>query len=130
MPAGDRTGPMGMGPMTGRGAGYCSGYDAPGYATPGPRWGLGWGRGRAGGWGGGWGRGRGFRYGYRATGMPLWARHGYPPAAGPPRAGYAPFGAPAGAEDEVAYLREQAEWLRESLEAITDRIEELEQGEA
>jgi len=35
-----------------------------------------------------------------------------------------------GAEDEVAYLREQAEWLRESLEAITDRIEELEQGEA
>ncbi|MCD6382905.1 MAG: DUF5320 domain-containing protein, partial [Thermoplasmata archaeon] len=25
MPWGDGTGPMGMGPMTGRGAGYCSG---------------------------------------------------------------------------------------------------------
>jgi len=26
MPGGDRTGPMGMGPMTGRAAGYCGGY--------------------------------------------------------------------------------------------------------
>ena len=31
MPRGDRTGPMGMGPMTGRGAGYCAGYDVPGF---------------------------------------------------------------------------------------------------
>lgn len=28
MPRGDRTGPMGMGPMTGRGAGYCGGFGA------------------------------------------------------------------------------------------------------
>ena len=35
MPRGDRTGPMGMGPMSGRGAGFCAGYDAPGYAYPG-----------------------------------------------------------------------------------------------
>jgi len=34
MPAGDGTGPMGMGPMTGRAAGYCAGYPAPGYANP------------------------------------------------------------------------------------------------
>ena len=33
MPAGDGTGPMGMGPMSGRGAGYCGGYDAPGAAN-------------------------------------------------------------------------------------------------
>lgn len=29
MPGGDRTGPLGRGPMTGRGAGYCSGFDMP-----------------------------------------------------------------------------------------------------
>jgi hypothetical protein len=31
MPGGDRTGPRGMGPMTGKGAGYCTGYDIPGW---------------------------------------------------------------------------------------------------
>ena len=41
MPRGDRTGPAGMGPMTGRGAGYCAGYPMPGsYADP-PQYGLG-----------------------------------------------------------------------------------------
>ncbi len=30
MPGGDQTGPMGMGPMTGRGAGYCNGFAVPG----------------------------------------------------------------------------------------------------
>ena len=34
MPGGDRTGPAGMGPMTGRAAGYCSGYPASGYVGP------------------------------------------------------------------------------------------------
>ena len=35
MPGGDRTGPGGAGPMTGRAAGYCAGYAAaPGYANP------------------------------------------------------------------------------------------------
>ncbi len=36
MPGGDRTGPAGEGPRTGRGAGYCSGYDGPGYDDPVP----------------------------------------------------------------------------------------------
>ncbi|RLI76297.1 hypothetical protein DRP04_12770 [Archaeoglobales archaeon] len=31
MPGGDRTGPWGMGPRTGRGAGFCSGYGMPGF---------------------------------------------------------------------------------------------------
>lgn len=35
MPAGDRTGPEGKGPRTGRGFGFCSGYDAPGYSRRG-----------------------------------------------------------------------------------------------
>jgi hypothetical protein len=68
MPRGDRTGPNAMGPMTGRGLGYCAGYDTPGY-TRGPGFGrgfgLGWGPGR------GWGRGRGGGYwrgiGYRSA---------------------------------------------------------------
>jgi hypothetical protein len=35
MPRGDRTGPAGMGPRSGRAAGYCRGFDAPGHANPG-----------------------------------------------------------------------------------------------
>ncbi len=31
MPGGDGTGPMGRGPRSGRGAGYCMGYSRPGY---------------------------------------------------------------------------------------------------
>jgi len=34
MPRGDGTGPAGMGPMTGRAAGYCAGYPMPGYMNP------------------------------------------------------------------------------------------------
>lgn len=49
MPGGDGTGPLGMGSMTGRAAGYCAGYGVPGFANF-----YGYGRGR-----GGWGRGRG-----------------------------------------------------------------------
>ncbi|MBT4482390.1 MAG: DUF5320 domain-containing protein, partial [Candidatus Latescibacteria bacterium] len=39
---GDGTGPAGLGPMTGRGAGYCAGYSVPGYQnTTVPRRGYG-----------------------------------------------------------------------------------------
>jgi len=34
MPAGNGTGPAGMGPMTGRAAGYCAGYAMPGFMNP------------------------------------------------------------------------------------------------
>jgi hypothetical protein len=34
MPRGDRTGPAGMGPMTGRAAGYCTGNNTPGFMNP------------------------------------------------------------------------------------------------
>jgi len=34
MPRGDGTGPGGMGPMTGRAAGYCAGYSMPGFMNP------------------------------------------------------------------------------------------------
>jgi len=67
MPKGDKTGPEGAGPMTGRGAGYCAGYSVPGYANPVSGYGRGWGRGRGRGFGRGWrgGFGRG-RFAYPA----------------------------------------------------------------
>ncbi len=34
MPLGDGTGPAGLGPMTGRAAGYCAGFPMPGYMNP------------------------------------------------------------------------------------------------
>jgi hypothetical protein len=109
MPGGDGTGPMGMGPMTGRAAGYCAGYPTPGYTSGfGGRGFWGWGRGR----GGGGGRGR--RNWFYATGLPFWAR-----AAG------AFFGAPS-AEQERDILRQQSQQLQESLNAINRRIEDLE----
>lgn len=68
MPRGDRTGPEGAGPMTGRALGYCSGNDQPGYtadaapqgAARGPGYGRGFGRGA--------GRGRGRGFGFAARG--------------------------------------------------------------
>lgn len=128
MPAGDGTGPMGRGPMTGRGAGYCGGYAAPGWANPvaGRGLGLGWGRGGARGGRGGGGGGWRHRNWYYATGVPGWARFGDAPAWGaPPVGGYAPFAAAPSREEETQVLRQQAEWLKQQLDAIGQRIEEL-----
>jgi hypothetical protein len=43
MPLGDGTGPRGLGPMTGRGAGFCTGFGRPGFTNPipGRRFGFG-----------------------------------------------------------------------------------------
>ncbi|WP_434075985.1 DUF5320 domain-containing protein [Moorella naiadis (nom. illeg.)] len=46
MPRGDRTGPWGLGPRTGRGAGYCNGFPVPGFMNPAFGFGRGLGRGR------------------------------------------------------------------------------------
>ncbi|HDL90536.1 MAG TPA: hypothetical protein ENG14_06500 [Thermodesulforhabdus norvegica] len=116
MPAGDRTGPLGLGPRTGRGAGFCSGYGVPGYMNPWPGRGWGW-RGRGRGWGGGFGYGRG--RGWRWRHFAWW---GYPPWSwgGP----WGPFeGNP---EAERDYLRNEAEALREELNRIEKRLSELE----
>jgi hypothetical protein len=110
MPRGDRTGPMGVGPMTGRAAGFCAGYPMPGYMNPMP--GRRFGSGRGGG-------GRGWRHWFYATGLPGWARAGYAPTWG-----VGPY-APPTPEQETEGLKAQAEWLKEQLEAINRRIEEL-----
>ena len=60
MARGDKTGPDGRGPLTGRGLGYCAGYDEPGYTAGGASFRRGrgfFGRGRGRGFSG---SGRGF----------------------------------------------------------------------
>jgi hypothetical protein len=88
--------------MTGRRAGYCAGFNAPGFVNPAPRLGL-----RCGYRGGG----RGWRYQYYATGQPGWAR---------------PVATPFTPEQDLAGLKNEAEWLKNRLEAINRQIEELE----
>ncbi|NLJ49529.1 MAG: DUF5320 domain-containing protein [Candidatus Atribacteria bacterium] len=83
MPGLDGTGPLGLGPMTGWGRGYCVTYLGPHpsrfwlRSTPWYYGGQFLGRfGR--------GRGRGWRHWYYATGLPGWARGQYfYPLAGP-----------------------------------------------
>ncbi len=64
MPRGDRMGPSGEGPKSGRGMGYCTGNDHPGYMNSFSHWGGGYGRRFQGGSGYGRGAGLGFRGGY------------------------------------------------------------------
>ena len=97
MPRGDRTGPTGAGPMTGRAAGYCKGFVAPGSAS------FGGGRGR------GMGGGRGFGRGYGRGGI----------------APVAPAVAPTG-DQELAGLKQQAQQLQADMDLIQSRIQELE----
>ena len=77
MPGGDRTGPRGLGSRTGRGLGYCAGYDNPVYTKgSGMGFGRGGGRGRGVGYGRGFGYGRGHGWGYRApVYTPYYHRH-------------------------------------------------------
>jgi len=73
MPAGDGTGPLGFGPMTGRAAGYCAGYPVPGYMNPLPGGGF-WRRPVAGAYGPApYARGM-MPYGYGAGYAPAWGR--------------------------------------------------------
>jgi len=64
MPAGDKTGPSGEGPITGRGMGYCRGNDYPGSSSTQGNMGRGPGRGFNRGPGFGRGHMAGFRGGF------------------------------------------------------------------
>jgi hypothetical protein len=133
MPGGDRTGPMGTGPMTGRGAGICAGYDVPGYDVPGYLnsgfgCGFGHGRGRGLGRGFGMGGGRGRRHQYYATGLPRWARgnaYSYVNRPGIAAASVRIPTSKAARNEELAYLKEQARYLKEAMEDIESRVREL-----
>jgi len=123
MPGGDASGPMGMGPRTGRGMGYCSGYDTPGYANGIPRGGGGFG-----GMGFGRGGGRGFRHRYYATGMTGYARAGYGMGGwGWRQDQYYGGEAPQiSRENELNMLKVESERLTETIESIKKRMVELE----
>ena len=109
MPRGDRSGPNGFGPRTGRGLGYCSDYSTPGYLTnDGIGWGRGYGGGRRG--GRGYGRGRGFGFGWNA----------YSPV------NYAPIYPTPVSYDEETYtknLENQVKYLEDSLNELKERLE-------
>ncbi len=124
MPAGDGTGPMGMGPMTGRGAGFCAGYGVPGRmnSVPGRGFGMGFGRGfRA------RGGGRGCRNMFYATGLAGWQRAaaGWPMASGAP-----PYAAAPTREQQLGALKGQEEYFEGALGNLRKRIEELEAEQA
>ena len=129
MPGGDGTGPGGMGPMTGRAAGFCAGYPVPGYANPvgGRGMGMGGGRGFR---GGGFGRGRGFGWGRAGYGLPAYGGavnpYAYGDAAGPYAYGGAPFTPTVAPQQELDSLKGQAEYFEDALDGIKKRIEELE----
>ncbi|MGI9862458.1 DUF5320 domain-containing protein [Moorella naiadis] len=122
MPRGDRTGPWGLGPRSGRGAGYCNGFPVPGFLNPAVGFGLG--RGLGLGRGRGWGIGRMVGYGA----FPPAAGYGpLPPAGwwGAPYAGAAPFpGAvpPQAGAPDVEALKQQAAILENQLKAIKEQL--------
>ncbi|MFO7816503.1 MAG: DUF5320 domain-containing protein [Thermodesulfobacteriota bacterium] len=98
MPGFNGTGPMGQGPVTGRGMGRCTGAAAPG-AAPGAGMGFGMGRGFGRGRGGGFGRGF----------MP-----GYYPEQG--------AGDPA---DEKSLIENQIKGLQNQLDILNKRLSEI-----
>ncbi|MBC8275911.1 MAG: DUF5320 domain-containing protein [Chloroflexi bacterium] len=94
MPGFDGTGPMGMGPMTGGGRGFCS------------PWGI--------------------RAGAQAYGIPRRRGYGYPyHAAGPFAPGVTPYAPQMSREQELGFLKQQAEAMRVELKEIEARIKEL-----
>jgi len=90
MPGFDGTGPMGMGPMTGGGRGFCS-----------PR-GVGGGR--------------------RWYGRPRWTPYAYPYYSPPV---FSPFTPRMTREQEVEFLKNEAQAMRDELEELEARIGQL-----
>jgi len=98
MPGGDRTGPLGLGPMTGRGLGWCAGYPVAGR-----------------------GFGRGFGRGYFGRGLARGWRHGFAyaaPVAPPTREQQVEWlkAQAAGLEAELQAVREQLDRLESAEE--------------
>lgn len=111
MPRGDKTGPRGQGPMTGRALGFCAGYDSPGFTK-----GFGGGMGRGRGWGFGGGFGRRNRAGY--GGGYGWEREAW--------FDYPESRVQRTKKDELNDLKSESEYLRSRQEQIEQRIKDLE----
>ena len=109
---GDGTGPEGLGPITGRGAGYCTGNSVPGYQNSTiPRLGLGRANSQ--------GRGGRYRNIFNATGLTGVQRKATSiPAANTPQT--------ITQEQRLEELKKQAEIIKNQLELITRQISEME----
>ncbi|GBC61046.1 hypothetical protein DENIS_2006 [Desulfonema ishimotonii] len=111
MPGFDKTGPRGMGPMTGGGRGYCPSGSAGGRGPA------------AGGYGRGAGFGRGAGRGFGGRQRAGWGRGWETSPAGE---------VPASAmsrDEEMEMLRVEAEHVKNTLEALNRRLEALENAE-
>jgi hypothetical protein len=120
MPGGDRTGPEGYGPRTGRNLGYCAGYNSPGFTKGVPR-------GRGFGFGRGWGRG--FGRGFWGRGRGFWRRGYYPEPYYEPDPYYPPYQQQVSPEssrnEEKSYLENMVKSLEGELKLIKERLQEL-----
>jgi hypothetical protein len=115
MPGFDGTGPRGMGPMTGGGRGFCSPWGigaamrtgaVPPYRVP-------------------YGSSMGsYPYGYGAYRPP----YSYPYGGPTPTSGASTFSPGMAPQDELKYLKDQANVIRRELSEIDSRIQELEPG--
>jgi len=124
MPGGDRTGPLGMGPRTGRVAGLCAGFGMPGFAKPRGVGGYGRGGGMGSGLGSGGGYDRGWCHRFFATGIVGRGRgrgsrfspgYGYPDehAENPQY------------ENTKATMEEEAEYLKSARDDINKRLDAI-----
>ena len=136
MPKGDRRGPNGMfagrsqahcshmqpGPMTGRGAGFCSGSNAPGFMNTGAGGGYGQGMGAARGFGGGFhGSANGAGYGRgQGRGRGQGMRMGFQPS----------YAAPVYSKElEKGYIENEVSFLKNQLKTLEDRLSEMQNDE-
>ena len=120
MPFGDRTGPRGQGPMTGRRMGYCAGYSSPGWKSSAFGKKDGFKRGRRG----------GYRNWYRATGLTGWQRNsqGMPAWGGQRPAVTASSTRPQEKEalkQEKEMLSSEVKNFKKQIENIEERLEDL-----
>lgn len=106
MPGFDRSGPFGEGPMTGGARGLCN------PAVRGNRVFGGY----------GWGRGAGPRRGFRRRGF----GPGFGPGSGWGASGYSVY--PEDTTGEVNALKEQADSIQQALDAINQKIAEMEKA--
>ena len=116
MPRGDRTGPDSRGSRTGRGLGYCSGYNLPGYAR-GPGMGRGF----------GWGRGRHWRYA-PTYGAPIYGTRTLPPIISAIQ--MTPENQLDVLKQEENYLKSEMDRIEQIIKNVTKRIGELENNKS
>ena len=100
MPGGDRSGPAGEGPMTGRQLGYCADYDSPGYTR-----------------GAGRGFGRRIGFGFRGRGRGFFGR-GF-------GRGYFQPDYDSAQPDNIEQIQSDVQSLKNGLAAVLERLNKL-----